>query len=175
MREREGIEYKEGEAIASGLSKGSVEKFADDVREALKVRAGQPLEEQVRRLGGEIFYEDPLSWRENDGTIYVHGPREFELFLSSLTTTRRDRFTIAHELGHYFLHSQQGKIPIIANRHGSNRVEWEANWFAAAFLMPKTEFRKLFNQGYSPLRLAAHFGVSEAAASIRSKSLNLGG
>ena len=52
------------------------------------------------------------------------------------------------------------------------RAEWEANWFAAAFLMPKDNF----TADYKALGLAsvaAKYGVSTTAAEIRAKSLGL--
>ena len=76
----------------------------------------------------------------HSGAIYVHGRGDFDIVLPQFTSPLRDRFTIGHELGHYFLHSRQGERPLVAYRQGSGRLEWEANWFAAGLLMPKDEF-----------------------------------
>lgn len=52
------------------------------------------------------------------------------------------------------------------------RCEWEANWFAASFVMPESRFRASFNQGGVPA-VVSEFGVSEKAAMVRAKSLDL--
>jgi hypothetical protein len=46
----------------------------------------------------------------------------------------RDRFTLAHELGHLVLHS----------RRDSAAAEWEANRFASAILMPAQSAAEVF-------------------------------
>lgn len=52
------------------------------------------------------------------------------------------------------------------------RAEWEANWFAAAFLMPKEVFEEKIKS--TSLQDAANFfDVSMSAAKIRAKSLGL--
>ncbi len=54
----------------------------------------------------------------------------------------RQRFTIAHELGHLQLHTKEldreGREVIISRKYDSGRLEVEANAFAAALLMPKS-------------------------------------
>lgn len=68
----------------------------------------------------------------------------------------RQRFTIAHELGHFILHKDQplfvdyyrGSKLFRSNQRGSNYiVEKQANFFAASLLMPKklinSELKKL--------------------------------
>ena len=100
-----------------------------------------------------------------------------------MTVPERDKFTIAHELGHLILHyplvaRENPGVPMCATRwvDESNadlvRAEWEANWFAAAFLMPSDEFIARYQSGgLSPAAL--RFKVSVPAAKIRAKSLGL--
>ena len=45
----------------------------------------------------------------------------------------RQRFTVAHELGHLFLHSNE---PAPQTAEESSHMEWQANRFASAFLAP---------------------------------------
>src|SRR5438132_329346 len=70
----------------------------------------------------------------------------------------RQRFTIAHEIGHFILHRSNNPSDLFIDTHyivyrrdaqsstGENRREIEANRFAAALLMPttllKTEIQK---------------------------------
>ncbi len=95
----------------------------------------------------------------------------------------RQRFTIAHELAHYFLHLQDEGVFIDAtpaffrdpdSHTGLIRQEIDANTFAAELLMPADEVYKQLSK--EPLaafddlgvrRLATHFGVSTQALTIR--------
>ena len=147
--------------------------MAAKVAEKLNYKPGDDLVALVRTLGGRIVTAD---WSEvgNTGSITVYGPQDFVISLSPLSGNRRDRFTIAHELGHYVLHSEFGKrAPLSVRRDGSDRIEWEANWFAAGFLMPEADFSKLAGEGWSDAWLAVHFDVSEAAVDIRRMALSL--
>ncbi|MEM6334339.1 MAG: ImmA/IrrE family metallo-endopeptidase [Planctomycetota bacterium] len=172
--ERAGIKYLQGEELASNQPKDAVEKFAAKVRLALGFHSSDSFKTHLAKLGGRIVSDTGFDWLDpTSGTIFVHGPQDFDIVLSSNTSRLRDRFTIAHELGHYFLHSAQGKQPMKANRKDSNRLEWEANWFAAGFLMPRDEFRQEIERGLTNSELATHFAVSPAAVSIRRKSLGV--
>ena len=69
---------------------------------------------------------------------------------SDSLTYEENQKIIAHELGHYFLHFKQGKIQCdYKYRDNENEKksprELEANYFAAALLLPKTEFIRLYN------------------------------
>ena len=55
----------------------------------------------------------------------------------------QQRFTIAHELGHYILRKDPD-APVFAHRettHGKNEEEDDADYFAACLLMPKKGFK----------------------------------
>ena len=85
----------------------------------------------------------------------------------------RQRFTAAHELGHFVLHRDQ-----IGDRHEDNYllrgkglsspIEIEANKFAADLLMPYLLIAHEIEQGCQTVEaLAEKFRVSETAMSIR--------
>jgi Zn-dependent peptidase ImmA (M78 family) len=167
-------------ANPSGLSKDSVERLAESVANQLGYEPGGDIAEIVKKLGGSIDYKD--FWDENtdSGSTEIRSEGNFTIYLSWDTSQTRDRFTMAHELGHYIVHylwpNKQGANtgPVKAMRYGSDRAEWEANWFAAAFLMPKEKFRKEFaNCGADLNVIASIFGVSVMAAKIRAESLGL--
>lgn len=101
----------------------------------------------------------------------------------------RQRFTVAHELGHFFLHSKEtslflDKAEKVMYRNfdsttGEKAKEREANAFAAALLMPRglltAEANKL-NEEFSDeviADLAKKFNVSQKAMSIRLSNLGL--
>lgn len=77
----------------------------------------------------------------------------------------RDRFTIAHEVGHYFLHREgclfaRSEFTVPAYRD----PEWQANTFASALLIPKSLTRYL-----SAEQIANRCKVSNQAAEIACK------
>ena len=113
--------------------------------------APTPVEKIAKALAAQVRFspfDDELS-----GMIYIKDGVPI-IGVNSLHHPNRQRFTIAHELGHLELHRQM----ITSNVHvdkdfpalmrdptsatGTERVEIEANQFAAELLMP----RKLIEQ-----------------------------
>lgn len=95
----------------------------------------------------------------------------------------RQRFSIAHEIGHYLLHRDDGQVfidatPVFfrdtASAEGRSLQEIAANRFAAELLMPEQNMREiLHNQPIDVFddtairRIANQFGVSSQALTIR--------
>lgn len=81
----------------------------------------------------------------------------------------RDRFTLAHELGHYLMHC--GESVRLARLGETKTVpayrdpEWQANTFAAELLMP-IELINAVDE-INPFYICDKFGVSFQAATIR--------
>jgi Zn-dependent peptidase ImmA (M78 family) len=165
---------------ASNLSRQSVWDFAESVAKKLEVIPGDSLTNHVEKIGGRIELRDVDDLNES-GAIVIRDEHDFTIFLPFHTGSKRDRFTVGHELGHYFLHYKlptvQGrppKLPMKVSRYGSDRTETEANWFAAAFLMPAEDFRRVHKEfGGDPIAIADNFAVSRAAAEVRATSLGL--
>jgi len=108
---------------------------------------------------------------------------------NSIEIPARQRFTIAHEIGHFLLHAKSNSLFIektekIMYRNtqsstGELLKEREANAFAAAFLMP----RKLVKEAIAALPdyehenivhfLSLKFKVSEAAMAIRLSNMGM--
>lgn len=100
---------------------------------------------------------------------------------------RRQRFSIAHEIGHLILHSNNEHLNVdryekqlFTRADGvRNLDEMEANEFAAILLMPEDlltkDFDILFENGPDNIisGLADKYQVSEAALTIRLKNLGL--
>jgi Zn-dependent peptidase ImmA (M78 family) len=158
-----------------GASKSAIMAFAEDLARKLSFGPGDPIEALIEKLGGKVSIRGLSdATPDNDESIVIDSDSKFEIFLSPLTSPERDRFTIAHELGHFFLHYPLKKKPMAAWRFGSTRVEWEANWFAAAFLMPEAEFKKKFAEVEGDIiSVTSVYGVSTTAASIRAQTLGL--
>jgi Zn-dependent peptidase ImmA (M78 family) len=168
------------------LLKAKVHELAEAAASRLRFEPGDAMEPLVVRLGGRIEYKtaDTTSTRLPE-SIIVRAFNNFVIFLPSVTSVVRDRFTIAHELGHLFLH-----YPLVAHRHAGatmiatrwvdetnenlKRAEWEANWFAAAFLMPSGAFSEFLHANNFSIHTAAtKFAVSPKAAEVRARSLNI--
>lgn len=165
---RKGFRYTEGESIApSNMMKRNVESYAERVAKVVGFKVGQDPSDVIEHFGGRIHFQDYSEWEAEDGSIFVHDQQDFDVLLSRYTSALRDRFTVAHELGHYFLHSNQGRRRIVAHRQGTSRIEWEANWFAAGLLMPRRRFVEVCEETKSLSKIAAVFGVSEDAARVR--------
>lgn len=156
----------------NGASRKVIETYASEMAEAFGYQAGDDLRELVVRLGGKVVETSPDEWAA-DGSLTSKGDGSFIVFLSPFTTELRDRFTIAHELGHLFLHAEAGRKPLKVARSGSGRPEWEANWFAAGFLMPAKAFIAKAREHASELYLSAHFQVSCQAVKIRKQTLGI--
>ena len=88
-----------------------------------------------------------------------------DIYLKAMDGDGHCRFTIAHELGHFFLHRTQtlafgrkaenGKIPTFQNS------EWQADVFARNLLAPFS-----MTQGMVSNQIALVFGVSKEVAKI---------
>jgi predicted transcriptional regulator len=171
---RNGITYRFGDDITpTNLRKAQVEEYAGTVAAKLAYQVGANPKDLATHLGGTIHFQSLDDMMEESGSIFVHAKNDFDILLAQYTSPIRDRFTLAHEIGHYFLHSNQGDVPIVATRRGSTRIEWEANWFAAELLMPKKEFKRIHKELQDWPAIAYHFKVSVDAAKVRGLSLGI--
>jgi|GEM_PF-323146 len=157
----------------TGWKKRSIDQLGEKAAKALECDPGADLVAIVKSLGGKVVY-GPVDRTGSTGFLEVSKTSDdkFTIALSPYPGHYRNRFTIAHELGHYFLHSKAGEQELYATRQAGSRVEWEANWFAAAFLMPSEYFVKEWNQsGGSIGHLIDRFQVSGGAIEIRRDTL----
>jgi Zn-dependent peptidase ImmA (M78 family) len=97
-----------------------------------------------------------------------------DIFLNSEHAPVRQRFTCAHELGHYFAmqSGSEGPDTYIHRRDavsacGIDSEEIFANRFAAELLMPAAEVRRLRSLGVDEFEMARRFNVSLDAIRIR--------
>jgi predicted transcriptional regulator len=160
---------------SSGLSYGAIRAYAERIGKAHNIYSGSgcaDVHTLVRLLGGRV---EVSAWG-SDESLHVDDEDSFTIYLPPSTSSRRDRFTMAHELGHYFLHylypSKRGVASF--NRGSRNRAETEANVFASSLLMPAAEFERGHAELYPDMHaLARRFDVSPAAAEVRCQVLGL--
>lgn len=114
--------------------------------------------EQVALELTPAFNADPItvvqagSMGKIDGMLARHPKKdEWAIFFNKdITHTGRTNFTLAHELGHYFVHRNQmsrncfecGEGDILGRNQDVTNIEAEANIFAANLLMPNHDFRE---------------------------------
>ena len=141
------------------------------------------IDEIVKKIGGRVKVSNSLS-EYSDGLIKKIKDDEFEIIVSVYQPPNRRNFTIAHELGHLFLHmgyiidEERWKTQQHTTyyRKGNSQEEYEANEFAAAFLMPKNEYKRVLDKYtdgniVDTAKIAEEFHVSTNAASNRGKWL----
>lgn len=154
-----------------GLSAEQISEITEVLRDALDYPKTS-LRNCIKKLGGE-FKTDNTKIDSIGGSINVDGPSNFVIFLTDLTDEFRNNFTIAHELGHYILHSRFGEIKLTANSDVNNDAleEREANCFAAEFLMPAKQIREDFKKGASISELTGKYKVSPETIIWRKENL----
>lgn len=163
-----------------------INEMADEIREILELSIPVNVKEAVEKLKGVLESSDLEHGME--ARISKEGAR-FKIQISNEKIGNRERFSIAHELGHLFLHmgylihpekwNGTGEyIDSVYYRYGHSVEEHEANEFAGAFLMPTIDFeeavREALNEGryYLP-GIADHFQVSVEAVRSRGRWLGL--
>lgn len=111
----------------------------------------------------------------DDSQFFIH----INTYRGNRPGTARARFTIAHELGHYFIDShriglKQGLLsphPSRNNENTHNQIEREADYFASCLLMPEERFKKLLVRKkfeFAIIKsLSEYFQTSITATAIR--------
>jgi len=153
-----------------------------------------PVEHLAARLGIHIA-DDPFDEKPVLAGMLVHEPDQALIVVNTRHAHPRQRFTIAHEIGHFLfdtfkpvwvcqavgptqsLHFCQQSAPAYA------REERQANRFAAALLMPANAIREDFHDFTAQGRdwedddtisqLAQRYAVSTQALLIRLMALRL--
>lgn len=99
-----------------------------------------------------------------------------EIFVNSADTPARQRFTIAHEIGHYYERTSRGldDFNVIDYRSPGNYDirEFYADEFAASLLMPTRHVRQALEEGLTIPLIAHRFQVSVPAARMRVERLD---
>lgn len=145
------------------------------------------------RLGIELMIYD---FGEDVSGVLLRDGNKAKIGYAINNGKRRQRFTIAHELGHYVLNHQRRGVFVdtpekyftffrdLKSSTGEDFQEREANAFAAALLMPRELLieaaKAIYHSGITRdeefdivTMLADKFNVSKLAMSIRLTNLDL--
>ncbi len=140
-----------------------------------------PLEKIVLEEELEVFYDNYESNTFDGMTIYDDGRFYIHLNIDkhNRPDSDRGRFTLAHELGHYFIDAHRIGLkngllephPSLTNQKQFVAIEREADYFASCLLMPESRFRtdignKKFNFSLIDF-LREKYKVSRTACALR--------
>lgn len=144
----------------------TVGELAADVRSRFNMPPGPVgnLTTILEDHGVVVFFTD-FSGVDIDGLTIAPPELPPCVFVNSKRPADRQRFTLAHELGHLVLHR---------TLHEGD-IETEANEFASAFLMPKEDIQEELKGTAGIARYAAlkpKWRVAIAALAMRAKALN---
>lgn len=121
-------------------------------------------------------------WKEVSGLIFRNDKGKYSIFINEKDSENRKRFTLAHELGHFFLHKEylesngyimdsQSAVLFRITDNPNEEKEQEANLFAAELLMPERLVTKAWLTTKDTDELAKIFKVSVLAMSYRLTNL----
>ena len=144
-------------------------------------KSGFDIEELVKQLG--ILYSEKVLGKNVSGASAIHDDIKL-IVVNSQHNPPRKRFSIAHELGHLFLHPESlvnFSAQSVLYRDGvpsekTDQLEIEANYFAACLLIPERLIiheiggRTEFDEEAIEI-LARKFKVSQIVMSLRFISL----
>lgn len=167
------------------LLRTKINELARDILTAYEINTPiDDIESVVRKIGGRIYESSQLGFLTAGTVKKEKDSFSITIPASQANNSARRNFTVAHELGHLFLHMGYqideelwGKSDnVVFNRRGNSGRELEANEFAAAFLMPADEYIRVVDENSKGnkvfiKKVAEYFNVSVEAASYRGKWL----
>jgi Zn-dependent peptidase ImmA (M78 family) len=172
------------------MNPSKIQDVVDWLRTDYNLSAPVNVEWLAKTIGIEIKKDDLEESSLSGFAVQKHGKKY--IGVNCMDSHVRQRFTIAHELGHLFLHDDtvnydQGGVMLFRDdksSDGSDAKEVEANRFAAELLMPADDLREdISNEGSFDLmnkdphenaiikKLAEKYDVSEQAMSVRLTTL----
>lgn len=156
-----------------------IESMAEELLTRLEIKGvPTPIEDVARALEIRISRAPSADF----SGLLIRKDGHALIGINSSEAPVRQRFTIAHELGHFILHPQQDAFVDFRKERNSVETkpprERQADMFAAALLMPRKllfrDFRRLAKGGYTDevtAILAKQYAVSEEA--MRYRLINL--
>lgn len=126
-------------------------------------------------FGIKVFFSD-LD-RTTSGFIERTSDMNWAIHVNRWENPLRQRFTIAHELGHLVMHrdilkSGSHSDQILYRDEHNSQIEKEASEFAANLLMPQELFDKYLNEGLDTIgQLSEKFQLSSSAVKYRAFKL----
>lgn len=161
---------------AKPLSRRAVRKLAAGTRDVLgfsrtpSIPMDELLDFALPRVMDDFVYAIEPRHRMGENHGLAHPDENLieireDVFAGAIQGRARDRFTISHELGHLILHQKANLV--LRRGYGApqkpRHPEWQANTFAAEFLVDHRQARGC----RSPGDIVRRFGVSQKTAEIQ--------
>lgn len=145
-----------------------------------------PIKDIIKKLGIKL---SPYDLGDDVSGVLVIDNENCKIGYNSTESHVRQRFTLAHELGHFILHKNKHQDIFVDNvtymfrksnsKSVDYKIEMEANQFAASILMPASLIEKeieILNDGSISdhdliAELANKFKVSQIAMTFRLNNL----
>lgn len=179
------INVNEG-VIMTVMTTEQIQAIIDKYKDQVPVKVGAIAEE----LGISLVSTTELP-PNNSGSLVKEKNGRYTIYVDQTDSIRRQRFTIAHEIGHFVEHHHReflDKVGEILNARKTlytrpngtaeattyKKIEKEADAFAGDLLMPKDKFIQVWENAQTLREVADTFGVSEMAANVRAAVLGLG-
>jgi len=160
-----------------GYTLQKIEEIANTIH--VNTHSEYALVVDVIAIANELNFSVYSSRFEDDiSGMVISSNKEKHIYVNEEDIPPRQRFTIAHEIGHIVLHHKigEGEFRDVDYRGKNNQYdarEWEANAFASALLMPKAKAIKIWDKVQDVDDFANIFKVSKLAGSIRLQNLGL--
>lgn len=166
--------------------RSKIDEIADKVRRIYHISAPiRDMSKIVEKMGGIVKYDDINLSELSDAYVKKVSSDCFEIYVSSKSSPERRNFAIACAIGHLFLHMgyktdrklwNSIKEETICDRFGQSDAEYQANEFAAAFLMPEKLFADVLRQNLNDdtvnmESVAKYFCASVGEAVARGRDL----
>lgn len=162
-------------AMESGYSLPEIEAIATSVRRAWGLGDG-PIANVIALLEthGLLVTRFDLGSEDIDAFSCWIARRPYVLLGSEKGSCCRSRFDALHELGHLLLHPGIGQEDL-ENKEIRDRIEFEANQFSGAFLLPRTSMlREFYSTRMNHLKgLKIRWRASIQAIAHRAKTIGI--
>jgi Zn-dependent peptidase ImmA (M78 family) len=163
-----------------------ISELAESLRRSLKLGVPVNVDVAVGRLEGNIA--DSAALPEGVSAQIRKVGNSFTIAIDRNSNRNRRRFSIAHELGHLFLHMGFLIDPSkwertrefedsVYSRFGFSLEESEANEFAACFLMPSEDYLRALMRTSGRVEARVNFVAKQFEVSPKSalwRGINLG-
>lgn len=157
------------------LPRETVERIAEGVLSSNGIHA-YPVDPLLIAQKSGIEVKNAEFVDQNISGLISKFGNQISIFVKHDDSPNRKKFTIAHELGHFFLHLQEADGDFVEFRgytqYETPHKEIEANQFAGALLMPQSLVEEAWHRGLGISEMAKHFGVSQD--SMKYRLVNLG-
>jgi Zn-dependent peptidase ImmA (M78 family) len=155
-----------------------INEILEDVGPYVSLKAPIPIEKIIESYVGDVDIIRKLDYNFPEG-VSAFATKDMQngwlIVVNGRETVERQRFSIAHELGHIVLLLNQAK-KVYCSRDNKGWDEQLCDRFAGDILMPESMVREIYRLSPIPYLedIAGYFKVSRPVAEIQLKRLGLG-